>query len=119
MMVITGTVRQGQRRGKEVGARTANLDASLAKNLTTGLYLAKVTRAGQTGDGLLYYGINSLTGKICLEVYLADFDGDLYGQTITVAVGRHLREARTFATVGQLADQIKKDLERFEKLRRH
>ena len=44
-----------------------------------------------------------------LEVNLFDFEGDLYGEQITVAFIDRLREERTFATPEALAKQIEAD----------
>lgn len=108
---IAGTVLAGQNQGDKVGAKTANLDLALAKDLPKGLYVAAVDCGGQTHRGLLYYGINSLTNKDCLEVHLLDFAGDLYGKQITVTTERYLRLPKKFATIEVLAQQIKRDIQ--------
>src|SRR3989338_4231808 len=107
---IIGTVLAGKNQGDKIGAKTANLDLALAQNLPKGLYLATVESDGQTHRGLLYYGINSLTSKDCLEVHLLDFGGDLYGKKITVMTERYMRFPKRFATVEGLAEQVRKDL---------
>lgn len=111
VFVITGVVKEGHRQGEAVGARTANLDLSAARNLPPGLYAGEVAWEGKKYQGLLYYGVNSLIGKDCLEVHVLDFVGNLYGRTITFTTRRYLRPPKHFSSVVELAEQIKKDLE--------
>ena len=107
---ISGTVLHGSSNGDKVGARTANLDISLAKNLPKGLYSSKVDFNGTFYRGLMYHGINSLTNKDCLEVHILEFNGDLYGKNITATTERYLRFPKRFKNVQELSEQIKKDL---------
>lgn len=107
---ISGTVINGNNNGEKTGARTANLDIGLAKNLAKGLYSCKVDLNGVFYRGLLYYGLNSLTNKDCLEVHILEFNGDIYGKNITVFTERYLRFPKRFKSVEKLSEQIKKDL---------
>jgi drug/metabolite transporter (DMT)-like permease len=108
---IMGKVLPGQSRGGETGARTANLDISLAGKLPQGLYLARVILDDQNYKGLFYYGKNSLSHENCLEVHFLDFSGDIYGKNIAVITERYLRLPKRFQSIEDLARQIKKDLE--------
>ncbi len=108
--VISGIVLPGNNNGEKTGARTANLDISLAKDLDKGLYSCKVDLDGTSYRGLMYYGINSLTNKDCLEIHILDFNGDIYGKNIRVTTERYLRFPKKFKTVEALSTQIKKDL---------
>ena len=86
------------------------VDIILAKDLDKGLYSCKVDLEGTSYRGLMYYGINSLTDKDCLEIHILDFSGDIYGKNITVTTERYLRFPKKFKTVEALSTQIKKDL---------
>lgn len=108
--IISGIVLTGNNNGGKVGARTANLDINLAKNIAKGLYSCKVNLDGISYSGLMYYGINSLTNKDCLEVHILDFNGDIYGKNITISTERYLRFPKKFKSVEKLSEQIKKDL---------
>jgi len=108
--IISGTVLAGNNNGEKVGARTANLDISLAKDIDKGLYSCKVNLDGVFYRGLLYYGFNSLTNRDCLEIHILEFNGDIYGKNITVSTERYLRFPKKFKNVEKLSEQIKKDL---------
>ncbi|OGJ14088.1 hypothetical protein A2554_01045 [Candidatus Nomurabacteria bacterium RIFOXYD2_FULL_35_12] len=58
----------------------------------------------------MYYGINSITSKDCLEVHILEFNGDIYGKNIIVSTERYLRFPKKFKSVEKLSEQIKKDL---------
>ncbi len=108
--IISGKVLPGHHNGDKTGARTANLDLGLAKNLPKGLYSCRVDLNGNFYRGLMYYGINSLTNVDCLEVHILEFDGNIYGENITVSTERYLRFPKKFKNVQELSVQIKKDL---------
>jgi len=107
---ISGKVLVGNNNGEKVGVRTANLDVILAKDLARGLYSCRVSLDSVFYKGLVYYGINSLTNKDCLEVHILEFNGNLYGKNITVNTERYLRFPKKFKSVEKLSEQIKKDL---------
>ncbi|MEK7089170.1 MAG: EamA family transporter [Patescibacteria group bacterium] len=108
--IISGIVLTGNNNGEKTGARTANLDIDLAKDLNKGLYSCKVDLNGVFYRGLLYYGINSLTNKDCLEIHILEFNGDIYGKKITASTERYLRFPKKFKSVEKLSEQIKRDL---------
>lgn len=47
-----------------------------------------------------------------IEVHILDFEGDLYGKTITVEFAHRLREERTFGSIAELTEQLQRDKER-------
>lgn len=108
--VFSGVVKFGFNQGEKVGARTANLDSKLAKNMPQGLYACEVILGHEVYPGLLFYGFNSLVKQICLEVHILNFSGDIYGKMITVTTNKYLRPAKIFNTEEELKQQIKKDL---------
>ena len=112
---ISGIVVMGQNKGPQTGAHTANLDLSLVKNLSRGLYSCSVELHDKTYLGLLYYGHNSLSQKDCLEVHILNFYQDIYGQKIEVAIKKFLRPEKKFNSIEELKKQIKKDLEMIKK----
>lgn len=107
---INGIVRSGAGNGDAAGAKTANLDISLAR-FPKGLWSCGVQTGSGEYHGLIYNGINFLTGQDCLEVHLLDYDGDLYGQTIVVTTKKFLRLPKKCNSLAELQAQIKKDLQ--------
>ena len=107
---ISGKVINGNNNGEKLGARTANLDIALAKDMAKGLYSCRVDLGGTLYRGLMYYGINSLTNKDCLEIHILEFNADLYGKNITATTERYLRFPKKFKSVEKLSEQIKRDL---------
>lgn len=47
-----------------------------------------------------------------VEVHLIGFAGDLYGQPMSVEFVARLRDTRPFATIDELIDQLRRDVER-------
>lgn len=109
---LRGQVEAGRGDGAKLGAPTANLALRLAEEqaMVPGLYTCIVLIDEREFTGLLYYGINSLTGADCLEVHLRDFSQVLYGKTITVATAKYLRKALFFTSREALQKQIQIDL---------
>ena len=50
-------------------------------------------------------------GKVSLEVHIPGFEGDLYGQTVTVELIQHLRNEIEFGSVLEFKKQISVDVE--------
>lgn len=108
--IIKGIVLAGFNNGEKTGAKTANLDINLAKDLPKGLYSCTVNLDEKFYQGLLYYGINSLSNKDCLEIHILEWSENLYGKNITVITERYLRFPKKFKSVEKLSEQIKRDL---------
>ena len=51
------------------------------------------------------------SGEPVLETHIIGYEGDLYGQTLEVAFLRRIRPEIKFASLGELADQLKRDVE--------
>ena len=48
-------------------------------------------------------------GRSTLEAYLFDFSGDLYGRRLTIEFRKKLRDEAHFASLDELAAQIRRD----------
>jgi len=115
--VVSGTVVRGRGLGADLQAPTANLEPPPEKFLpANGVYAA----AALLGEG----GTDPLPAAISLgpsptfdidetrfEVHLLDFEGDLYGAELTVALLERLRPIQEFASRDELIAQIRKDVE--------
>jgi riboflavin kinase/FMN adenylyltransferase len=98
---VSGEVIHGDKRGRELGFPTANLRLDPACGLKHGIYAVRVGVGVERLDGVASFGRRPMfdEGAPLLEVYLFDFDGDLYGQVIDVAFIGWVRHEQNFATV--------------------
>ncbi len=111
---ITGPVVKGDQRGRTIGFPTANVQPSNPAKLVpkTGVYAVRVTHRGGAAVGMMNVGVRptfETDGRRTVEVHLFDFDGDLYGQTLTVDVVARLRDERKFDGIGGLVAQLRED----------
>jgi riboflavin kinase/FMN adenylyltransferase len=115
---LTGTVVRGHGLGQGLGAPTANLEPPADKLLpASGVYAAAAVlgdgEAGPYAAALTYGPAPTLDiAEPRLEVHLLDFEGDLYGQEVTVALLERLRPLETFDSREALIEQIARDLKR-------
>jgi riboflavin kinase/FMN adenylyltransferase len=101
---VSGDVIRGDKRGRDLGFPTANLRLDLACGLKLGIYAVRVGLGAQRFDGVASFGRRPMfdNGAPLLEVYLFDFDGDLYGQRIDVTFVGWIRHEQTFESVEAL-----------------
>jgi riboflavin kinase / FMN adenylyltransferase len=109
---ITGTVVGGAKRGTGMGYPTANVPMPKGTALAHGIFAVRVEIDGALHDGAAYLGTRPTfdDGMPVLEVFLFDFDGDLYGQTIAVEFIAFLRGDRKFDSMSALVDQMTLDV---------
>ena len=108
---VTGTVVHGDKRGRELGFPTANLRLDPACGLAHGIYAVRVALSGKRYDGVANFGRRPMfdTGVVLLEVFLFDFSGDIYGETMDVAFIHWIRPELTFASVDDLVRRMDED----------
>jgi riboflavin kinase/FMN adenylyltransferase len=101
---VSGGVIHGEKRGRELGFPTANLKLDPSCGLKHGIYAVRASIAGKKHDGVASFGIRPMfdAGAPLLEVFLFDFDGDLYGQTIDVAFIGWIRHEQKFESIETL-----------------
>ncbi len=107
---ITGEVIEGQKLGRGIGFRTANLIyPTEIVDIPFGVYQVETTY----GKGITNFGIRptvSNTEKAVLETHILDFDKDIYGKTIRVEFIKMLRREQKFNSVDELKKQIQSDI---------
>ncbi|MBO2945707.1 bifunctional riboflavin kinase/FAD synthetase [Paenibacillus sp. F411] len=113
---ISGTVVHGEKRGRQIGFPTANLD--LEASYVTPSQGVYAVRARCSSDQVWRSGVMSIGMKPTFhegmaepvyEVHLLDFDGDLYGQVMTVDLVSHIRGQLKFNSINELIDRIGQD----------
>jgi riboflavin kinase/FMN adenylyltransferase len=111
---IRSTVEHGLKRGRELGFPTANLRISPNKLLpATGIYAARVDIQDRTYAGALSVGFRPTFGSnsLTVEVFILDFDADLYDKLLTVWFVQRLRAEKRFASVAALQQQMTRDVD--------
>jgi riboflavin kinase/FMN adenylyltransferase len=117
---VRATVQHGDKRGREIGYPTANLDLGKYLRPRYGIYAVtgRVIGEDRVLQGAASLGIRPTfePPKELLEPYFFDFDGDLYGREIEVALRHFLRPEAKFDTLNALTAQMSEDCERAQAL---
>jgi riboflavin kinase/FMN adenylyltransferase len=114
---LQGTVARGEGRGRTLGFPTANLVLPDARKLVPrhGVYATHVHMPnGQVHGGMMNIGRRPTFDEmnVTVEVHLLNFDGDLYGQCLSVQFLRRLRDEQKFDSADALAAQLSEDEQR-------
>jgi riboflavin kinase/FMN adenylyltransferase len=115
---ITGTVIKGDQRGRTIGFPTANLQPDHTKKIIPkrGVYAVRVhIDKDLCKKGMMNIGyrptVEDDQQKKSLEVHILDFEGNIYGQSITVEFHDFIRDEKKFASLDALREQLQKDQE--------
>ena len=111
---IQGTVVHGDRRGRELGYPTANMELGDYLRPRYGIYAVRARLDDKrVVDGVANLGIRPSFDppKELLEPYFFDFEGDLYGRTIEVELISYLRGEAKFDSLDALKAQMAADCE--------
>ena len=109
---IEGVVIHGDKRGRELGWPTANVELGSFQRPAYGIYAVRVRLDDHSEhDGVANLGVRPMFDppKELLETVLFDFDGDLYGRTIEVALHRFIRPEMKFDGMEALKAQMDAD----------
>ena len=114
---LRGTVVAGDRRGRRLGFPTANLAFDYLPALPPlGVYVGRVAvvdrGVGPGHPALVSVGVRPTfhdAGSLLVEVYLLDFDGDLYGAVLDLQLLSGLRPERRFESADALVAQMRED----------
>lgn len=111
---VSGIVVKGDQRGRTIGFPTANIAAEPVMPPTDGVY-AVVARDLGASEHAVLQGIANLGTRPTfaagrsLEVYLFDFDRDIYGAQLRVGFVARIRGEQRFSGVAALKAQIERD----------
>lgn len=112
---IEGIVEDGDKRGRTLGFPTANIAIGDYIRPARGVYAVRAGIEAEGGmrwvDGVANFGNRPTIGgdSLLLEVHLFDFNEDLYGRDLRVALIEYLRPERKFAGLDELKAQIDED----------
>ncbi|MFV1987170.1 MAG: bifunctional riboflavin kinase/FAD synthetase [Gemmatimonadota bacterium] len=112
---LRGTVVHGLGRGRTLGFPTANLSAPPPEKLlpAEGIYAVRASIGAELRAGLVHLGPRpTFAGSPpTIELYVLDFERDIYGERVVVEFLKKLRDIRPFSTAAELVDQMKEDRE--------
>lgn len=112
---IMGPVLHGRKIGRTIGFPTINLIPTTDKLLPpNGVYASVTTIDGEKFPGLTNVGVNPTVGETPekrVETYIFDYDNDLYGSYVSVALYSWERGEEKFNSIEELKEQMDKDID--------
>ena len=109
-----GVVAHGDKRGRQFGFPTANIDLGDYLRPQYGVYAVRARRAGDAGwlDGVANIGRRpTLDGaREWLEAHLFDFSAEIYGELWEIALADFIRPEMKFTDTDQLKAAIERDI---------
>ncbi|HLR72605.1 MAG TPA: bifunctional riboflavin kinase/FAD synthetase [Pseudogracilibacillus sp.] len=110
----SGKVITGAKRGRQLGFPTANIAVSTLKLLPKqGVYAVTIDVKDKLYKGMANLGVNPtfVEGKTIpsLEVYIFDFEADIYEEEVTVYWYKHMRDEKKFNGVDEIVNQLTED----------
>lgn len=112
---FSGRVAHGDKIGRQIGFPTANIHLHRLYTPIEGVFAVRVYGLGAKPiNGAANVGSRPTVGgkKIVLEVYLFDFNQDIYGRYVDVEFVHKLRDEEKFDSVAAMQVQIEKDVEK-------
>jgi riboflavin kinase / FMN adenylyltransferase len=112
---ITGTVVNGDKRGRTIGFPTANIEPELGTFVPErGVYAVRINVQGKVYDGVCNVGFkptfnNPDVKKLVIEVHILEFEKSIYGEMVSVEWYRRIRDEQKFSGIEELTAQIEQD----------
>lgn len=109
---VSGIVAHGKKLGRTIGYPTANIETeSIKLLLKKGAYIVETIVKDQQYKGMLSIGTNPTVNgeKLTVEVYILDFNEDIYGEKITVNFRDFLHEEIKFEGLEKLIERLDED----------
>lgn len=111
---ISGRVIHGEKLGRRLGYATANIQLKRLKAPLSGIFVVTVDGiAARPREGVASLGVRptvSSSGRPTLEVYIFDYEGDLYRAHLRVNFLHKLRDEAKFDSLEALTAQIARDV---------
>jgi len=111
--IMSGRVIHGDKIGRTIGFPTANIQIKRNRAALSGIFTVTVDGVGdRPWPGVASLGVRPTvtnSGQARLEVYLLDFDGELYGRHVRVHFLHKQRDEQKFASLEALTDAIRQD----------
>ena len=111
---LAGQVAQGDKRGKQLGFPTANLDVAGLVLPPNGVYAVHASVNGETHRAVLNLGfrptVQNPNPQLCVEAHLLNFDREIYGVEMEITFVKKLRDEIKFDSLAELKEQITRDI---------
>jgi riboflavin kinase/FMN adenylyltransferase len=111
---VVGEVIPGEKRGRQIGFPTANMDVWNEQVLpANGIYASWARLGDEVFMAATNVGVRPQFGgdNITVEPYLLDFDRDIYGQQLELSFEKRLRPEGKFNSLEELIAQIGRDVD--------
>jgi riboflavin kinase / FMN adenylyltransferase len=113
---LRGVVELGDQRGRTIGFPTANVTTPgssviPAEGVYAGVFTAADAVARPAAISLGRRPTFHPDGLTLLEAHVIDFDGDLYGQLVSIQFVDRIRDQRRFDGLDELGAQLQADVE--------
>lgn len=106
-----GLVAVGERKMRNIGFPTANIECNLSGDDPDGFYYAKVKVDDKELNGLVFV----VKSEHLAEAYIFDFNEDIYGKRIFITLVKFIAVLKDFNEI-PLKDQFKKHVERIKSI---
>ncbi|MEI8054575.1 MAG: bifunctional riboflavin kinase/FAD synthetase [bacterium] len=110
---VMGQVIHGRQLGRDLGFPTANIHLVRRELPLEGVYAVKVYDSGkEILFGVANIGFRPTVSGKCksFEVYIFNFNANIYGKRITIEFCEKIRDEQKFASLKELKLQIEKDI---------
>lgn len=120
---ISGPVTHGSDRGSRIGLPTANIIHWPKKQLpAVGVYATRVLLGENKYLGITNVGFRPTfedQKKPSIETHILDFDGNIYGEDLTLQFVQKIRDEKKFSGADALLEQIARDKSTARKIFNH
>jgi riboflavin kinase/FMN adenylyltransferase len=117
--IVSGTVVEGRKLGRQIGFPTVNLLLSEPCKLlpARGVYIVRTSIDGREWRAMMNIGTRPTVSNdqvVTVEAHILGYSGDLYGKQMSFSLLEFVREERRFASIGELQAQLEADKKRVE-----
>lgn len=110
-MWIRRKVKPGNQTGRKLGYPTLNFnEGNFGDDYKAGVYSCEVCVHGKIYKGALYFGPKLRGSGFALEIYILNYSGDLYSQSVQFRPLKWMRAPQRFDSPEALKKQIQKDV---------
>lgn len=115
---IRGRVKEGEKRGREIGFPTINLDTEWEFYPRIGVYATYVYIDGTAHKSITNIGYRPTFGKseLLIESHIFNFSSNIYNQAVKLEFVEKVRDERKFESVGALVSQIGVDVKKVDSI---